>query len=85
MTRASEVALERSFTAFLMTFDLLSLNCFHVVNSSTAYAPRFKATDEQEYMDIWCKERVEIRIKLKEANIRLRLLKQRLRYLQSLR
>ena len=69
-----------------MTFDLLSLNCFHVVNRfPLRMHPDLKVADEKEYMDIWCKERVEIRIKLKEANIRLRLLKQRLRYLQSLR
>lgn len=69
-----------------MTFDLLSLNCFHVVNRfPLRMHPDLKVTDEQEYIDVWGKERVEIRIRLKEANIRLRLLKQRLRYLQSLR
>ncbi len=70
-----------------MTFDLLSLNCFHVVNRfPLRMHPDLKVDYEKdEYIDIWCKERVEIRLQLKKANIRLRLLKQQLRYLQSLR
>ena len=79
--------MERAFIAFLMTFDLLSLNCFHVVNRyPLRMHPDLKVKeDDQEYIDIWCKDRLELRIHLKEVNIRLRLLKQRLRYLQGFR
>ena len=79
------MALERPFVAHLMTFDLLSLNCFNVVNRyPLRMHPDLKVKeDDEEYIDIWCRDRVELRIRLKEVSIRLRLLKQRLQFLQS--